>query len=139
MTALIMHPNDEIFFTDFQKEITASLYEKGRIIYSQSPLWIELGDFNLKDKSQIKQVLVGQLCLSDNSVYCPVEIKCADRKISSKLTLVCLHKGKSFTEAELAPLKEKPERQIKVFRLGVEKELSSISKCITESKWIKVR
>ena len=38
-----------------------------------------------------------------------------------------------------ASLKEKPVRQLKVFRLGIEKELSSNSKCITESKWIKIK
>ena len=138
MTVLIMHPNDEIFFADLQKELTAFLYKDGRIIYSQNSLWIELGDFDLSEKSKIKQVLLGELCVCENSVYCPVQIKCNDKNITSKLTLVCLHKGKGFSSDEVAALKQKPVRPLKVFRLGIEKELSSSSKCITESKWIKL-
>ena len=139
MTALILHPNDELFYVDLQKKIIDVLFSEERILYQKLPLWIEFDNFDLKDKSQIKKVSIGELCTCEDSVYCQVFINCGQRKIESKLTLVCLYKGKSFTDSEIAGLKEKPARQIKVFRLGIEKELSSNSKCITESKWVKVR
>ena len=58
MTVLIMHPNDEIFFADFQKELIEKLFENGRTIYSQVPLWIELGDFEIKEKAQMKIIIM---------------------------------------------------------------------------------
>ena len=47
---------------------------------------------------------------------------------------------KEFSEAERKAISQKKQpvrRQLKIFRLGKEKELSSNSKCITESKWCK--
>ena len=55
MTVLIMHPNDEIFYADLQKELIETLFAQDRIIYSQHPLWIELGDFDIKDKALIQR------------------------------------------------------------------------------------
>ncbi len=138
MTVMILHPNDELFFADLQKELIKSLFEEVRIIYSQIPLWIELGDFDIKDKSLIQKVSVGELCVSENCVWCPVVIECNGQKISSKLTLVCLHKGKSFTEKEVAALKEKPARLLKVFRLGLVQNESPHAKSISKSVWCKL-
>ena len=139
MTAILMHPNDELFFTDFQKEIITGLYKDGRIIYSKTPLWIELGDFDLKDKSLIQKVLIGELTFSGESIYCPVLIECGQSQIASKLTLVCLHKGKNFTESEISALKEKPVRQLKVFRLGLVQDEGPHSKSISKSVWCKLK
>ena len=135
MTALLMHPNDELFFTDLQKEIISLLYKDGRIIYSNIPLWIELGDFDIKNKVLIKQVKIGELKVSENFVYCPVEIQCSDSMIISKLTLVCLHKGKTFTDSEIEAIKEKPARQLKVFRLGLVQDQGPHAKSISKSVW----
>ncbi len=138
MTALIMHPNDELFFTDLQKEIIAGLYEEGRIIYNKLPLWIELGDFDLKDKSLIQKVEIGELTFSGENIFCPVLIECSHGQINSKLTLVCLHKGKNFTDSEISALKEKPVRQLKVFRLGLVQDEGPHAKSISKSVWCKL-
>ena len=138
MTVILMHPNDEIFFADFQKELIETLFDDGRIIYSQVPLWIELGDFDLKEKSQIKHIEIGKLCVTDNSVYCPVLIELDKRKINSKLTLVCLHNGNNFTADDAALLKQKPVRQLKVFRLGIVQEHGPHAKSISKSVWCKL-
>ena len=138
MTTLLMHPNDELFFTALQKEIISALYEEGRILYSQLPLWIELGDFDLKDKALLKQVQIGELCISEESLYCPVLISCGEKQITSKLTLVCFHKGKVFTDSEIAALKEKPVRQLKVFRLGIVQNEGPHAKSISKSVWCKL-
>lgn len=138
MTALLMHPNDELFFTDLQKEIIAALYEDVRIIYSKLPLWIELGDFNLKDKALIQKVQIGELSSSGESIYCPVLIECGQSQLASKLTLVCLHKGNFFTDSEIAALKEKPVRQLKVFRLGHVQDEGPHVKSISKSVWCKL-
>lgn len=139
MTALLMHPNDEIFFTALQKEIIALLYEEGRIIYSQIPLWIDLDAFDIKDKAMIKKVQIGQLCVEEASVYCPVSVEYGDRQINSRLDLIHLHKGKAFTASQTASLKEKPVRQLKVFRLGLMQEQGPHVKSISKSVWCKIR
>ncbi len=138
MTALILHPNDELFYADLQKEIIASLFSKDRILYQKLPLWIEFEAFDLKEKSQIKEVQIGELYICEDSVYCPVSILCSEGKINSKLTLVCLHKGKKLTSAEIAGLKEKPVRQIKVFRLGSVADQGPHAKSISKSVWCKL-
>ena len=56
MTVMILHPNDELFFADLQKELIKSLFVEGRIIYSQIPLWIELGDFDIKDAAGFSEL-----------------------------------------------------------------------------------
>ena len=139
MTVLIMHPNDEVFFADLQKELIAALFADERIIYSQVPLWIELGDYDLKDKSQIKQVQVGELCVEADSVYCKVRITYNGQEVNSKLTLVCLHNGKSFTPQEVAALKQKPARLLKVFRLGLVQDECPCAKSISKSVWCKLK
>ena len=139
MTVLIMHPNDELFFADLQKELIAALFCEERIIYSQVPLWIELGEIELKAKSQIRQVQVEELCVEPDSVNCKVRIQFKDCEIISKLTLVCLHKGKNFTESEISALKEKPVRQLKVFRLGLVQEQGPHAKSISKSVWCKLK
>ncbi len=139
MTVLIMHPNDELFFADLQKELIAALFCEERIIYSQIPLWIELGEIELKAKFQIRQVQVEELCVKADSVNCNVRIQFNDCKIVSKLTLVCLHKGKMFTDEEIDVLKEKPVRQLKVFRLGLVQEQGPHTKSISKSVWCKIK
>ena len=139
MTVIILHPNDEIFFADIQKELIEKLFDDGRIIYSQFPLWIELGDFDIKEKTQIKCIEFGELCVNDNSVFYPVLIDIGERKIDSKLTLVCLHKGRFFSTQEIEILKQKPVRHLKVFRLGIVQEQGPHAKSISKSVWCKIK
>ena len=139
MTVLIMHPNDEIFFADFQKELIEKLFDNGRTIYSQIPLWIELDDFDINEKAQIKQIEIGELCVSDDSVYCPVLIETDKRKIDSKLTLVCLQNGNKFTSEEVESIKQKPARQLKVFRLGIVQDEGPHAASINKSVWCKLK
>lgn len=139
MTVIIMHPNDEIFFADIQKELIEKLFDDGRIIYSQFPLWIELGDFDIKEKTQIKCIKFDELYVNDNSVFYPVLIDIGERKIDSKLTLVCLHKGRFFSTQEIEILKQKPVRQLKVFRLGIVQEQGPHAKSISKSVWCKIK
>ena len=139
MTVIILHPNDEIFFADIQKELIEKLFDDGRIIYSQFPLWIELGDFDIKEKTQIKCIKFDELYVNDNSVFYPVLIDIGERKIDSKLTLVCLHKGRFFSTQEIEILKQKPVRQLKVFRLGIVQEQGPHAKSISKSVWCKIK
>lgn len=139
MTALIFHPNDELFFTDLQKQISSALFTEERIIIQPYPLWIELGDFDIKEKALIKEVQIKELSLCDNYIYCPVLLEYKGKQITSKLTLVCLHKGKAFTEKEIAAIKVKPERQIKVFRLGLVQNEGPHAKSISKSVWCKIK
>ncbi len=138
MTALILHPNDEHFYVDLQKEISSVLFSEQRIIIQSMPLWIELGDFDIKEKSKIKKVEIKEPLLSDDSIYCPVIVECDGRQVFSKLTLVCLYKGEKFVKEEAASLKEKPARLIKVFRLGLVQAEGPHAKSISKSEWCKL-
>ena len=138
MTVVIMHPSDELFFADLQKELICTLYEKNRIMSQTVPLWFELGDFDIAAKTQIKQVRIGELCVMPDSVYCPVLIECDGRIINSKLTLVSLFRGKDFSPEEVAALKQKPARQLKVFRLGIAQDEGPHAKSISKSVWCKL-
>ena len=139
MTVLIMHPNDEIYFADLQKELIETLFCDGRIMYSQFPLWIELGDFDLADKSLIKQIEIGELCVDEDSIYCKVRALCNKCEVTSKLTLVCLHNGRYFSAEEVEALKQKPARQLKVFRLGLVQDEGPHAKSISKSAWCKLK
>ena len=100
MTVLIMHPNDELFFADLQKELIAALFCEERIIYSQVPLWIEIGEIELKTKSQIRQVQVEELCVEADSVNCKVRIQFNEREILDNPGKVSAEVAKSFAESE---------------------------------------
>ena len=83
----------------------------------------------------------GEIEFSEDRIFLPVTVQSEKNQLHSKLTLVILHSGRQFTDLDrqrITKIKQ-PVRQIKVFRLGNEKELSSISKCIIESKWIKIK
>jgi len=170
MTVIIPHPTEELIFAKLQKEIISELFEDGRIMIAEKPLWIPVntviecsrsecieitgvskncgfddGGFDtasgLLNHRVIVGVDVGGLEICENSVFIPVTISTKSGQVNSKLTLVRLHKGRTFGKSDsekLAKIKQ-PVKQLKVFRLGNEKELSSVSKCIVESKWIKIK
>ena len=84
---------------------------------------------------------LGDLQASNTEILIPITITADDSTINTKLTLVKIHSGKEFTDTERQKIaqKKQPVRQLKIFRLGIEKELSPVSKCITDSKWIKLK
>ncbi len=164
MVVIILHPTEELIFAKLQKELTAELFEDGRIMYSVKPLWIQVntvfesvettaehelskvrGGFDtaagLLNHRNFSKVELGKFEITETEVFIPVTIIFDDGKFTSKLTLVNLYNGSHFTDSDhkiISKIKQ-PVRQLKIFRLGVEKELSSNSKCITDSKWIKIK
>ena len=159
MAVIIMHPTEELKLINFQKEVISELYTEGRILVAARPLWIPLntvvepvettaeltncevsGSFDEFNHRNFLSIKLGDLEVSDNTIFIPVEIETKESTCISKLTLVRLHKGNSFTDSDYQKLSQKkqPVRQLKVFRLGNEKELSPVSKCISDSKWIKL-
>ncbi|SFI60212.1 hypothetical protein SAMN04487775_10364 [Treponema bryantii] len=152
MAVIILHPTEELKLIKLQKEIISELFEEGRILYAVKPLWIKIHDNfapvdsaqerkNELSKYNIRQVELDDIELSENSIFIPVTITTDTAAYNSKLTLVNLHSGRQFTSFERDKLNKikQPVRQLKVFRLGNEKELGSSSKCITKSRWIKIK
>ena len=135
MNVLILHPTEELIFAKLQKELISDFFLKGRLLYAAKPLWIQF------DAGKPARVELGDLEADSTEIFIPVSILSNNTKIRTKLTLIKIHSGKEFTEAERKSLaqKKQPVKQLKVFRLGQEKELSSNSKCIIDSKWIKIR
>ena len=139
MPVIILHPTEELKLIKLQKELISELFEDGRILYAARPLWIKINTEVVGP--QIKHIELGELEVSDNSIYIPVTITTEQGTQFSKLTLVIIHNNHTFTDTDRQNIEKikQPVRQLKVFRLGIEKELSSNSKCITESKWIQIR
>lgn len=136
MPVIIMHPTEELKLINLQKELISELFVEGRILVAARPLWIE---FNYNTPPL--KIEFGDLDATGNKIYIPVTITTEQGSQDTKLTLVNIHSGSNFTDSEIQIIRQKkqPVRQLKVFRLGIEKELSSVSKCITESKWIKIK
>ena len=139
MAVIILHPTEELKFSNFQKELISELFDDKRILVAAKPLWIHLPD-SIQLKS-IKSISFSDLETAETSIFIPVEINTTEGSYTSKLTLVILNSGRQFSGSDRQVLQQKkqPVRQLKVFRLGTEKELSPVSKCITESKWMKLR
>ena len=137
MTVIIPHPSEELKLVNLQKELISDLYIEGRILVAARPLWIPC---NIENSADIKFVELGALETSDKMIYIPVTITSSKEQTISKLPLVNIHSDSSFSdkEAQLISQKKQPVKQLKIFRLGIEKELTSNSKCITESKWYKL-
>ena len=147
---LIPHPTEELIFAKLQKELISEFFIDGRIMYAVKPLWIEietserwLGWPEAVSKPQLEYISVtlANLETTAREIFIPVTIKMQDTEFRSKLTLVNIYNGKDFSDSEHEAISKKnqPVRQLKIFRLGIEKELSSNSKCISESKWFKLK
>ena len=93
---------------------------------------------SLAEKNKIKKVQIGALEICKNSVICPVTVDLTNTQITSKLTLISLHKGIDFTAKDASELKEKPVRQLKVFRLGIVADQDPHAKSISKSVWCKI-
>ena len=138
MKVIILHPSDELKLVSLQKELISELFEDGRILAAARPLWIPAAPVEVFVNHPIE---LDDLETSETSIFIPVRITTDKAEYLSKLTLVNIHSGRPFSgydRQKLAEIKQ-PVRQLKVFRLGLEKELSSVSKCITESKWMKIK
>lgn len=139
MTVILLHPTDELFFANLQKELTERLFKEDRILYQNTPLWIELGELELDEKKLIKKVEIGEMEICENSVICPVTVILENKQISSKLTLVSVYKGDNILNSEIAIQKNKPIRQLKVFRLGIMQNEGPHAKSISKSVWCKLK
>ena len=139
MTVILLHPTDELFFANLQKELTECLFNEDRILYQNTPLWIELGELELDEKKLIKKVEIGKMEICENSVICPVTVILENKQISSKLTLVSVYKGDTILNSEIIIQKNKPIRHLKVFRLGIMQNEGPHAKSISKSVWCKLK
>lgn len=142
MTVIIPHPTEELQLINFQKELISSLYKEGRILYAERPLWIDFSEQEgLKTVSKnIQSVSFGELKISDKSIFIPVQIKTSESIVDSKLTLVNIYKGESFTDEDkkLIGQKKQPVNQLKIFRLGLVQAEGPHAKSISKSVWCKL-
>ena len=142
MTVIIPHPTEELNLINFQKELISALYKEGRILYAERPLWIDFSEQEeLKTVSKsIQSVSFGKLKLSDKSIFIPVQIKTSESIVDSKLTLVNIYKGQSFTDKDkkLIGQKKQPVNQLKIFRLGLVQAEGPHAKSISKSAWCKL-
>ncbi len=139
MTVILLHPTDELFFANLQKELTECLFKEDRILYQNTPPWIELGELELDEKKLIKKVKIGEMEICENSVICPVTVILENKQIYSKLTLVSVYKGDNILNSEITIQKNKPIRQLKVFRLGIMQNEDLHAKSISKSVWCKLK
>lgn len=148
MPVIILHPTEELKLIKLQKELVFELFNKKRILYRTTPLWIELSDLDIQNKNDLNQtaekisgVTLCELQVSEKNIFINVKVLCDKKEITAKLPLVNILKGEVFSKEDINLIQKKnqPVKQLKVFRLGIEKELSSNSKCITDCKWIKIR
>ena len=139
MTVILLHPTDELFFANLQKELTERLFKEDRILYQNTPLWIELGELELDEKKLIKKVEIGEMEICENSVICPVTVILENKQFSSKLTLVSVYKGDNILNSEITIQKNKPIRHLKVFRLGIMQNEGPHVKSISKSVWCKLK
>ena len=142
MAVIILHPTEELKLINFQKELISDLFTEGRILVAARPLWIPVNEtFENLNHHNISSVEFGDLETTESEIYIPVKIATTNGNRLSKLSLVSIYNNSNFTETDrqIISQKKQPVRQLKIFRLGNEKKLSSNSKCITDFKWIKIK
>ena len=164
MTVIIPHPTEELIFAKLQKEIISELFEDGRIMIAEKPLWIPVNTViecsrsecieitgvsencgfdtasGLLNHREISFVDVGELEICEDSVFVEVTVKSDSGDFLSRLNLVRLHSGRQFSDSDrlkLAKIKQ-PVRQLKVFRLGLVQEEGLHAKSISKSVWCKL-
>lgn len=144
MTAISPHSTEELHLYNFQKELIGELFEEGRIMCAVFPLWIELGEYDLSEKNSIKKIETGEIDFTDNTIFCPVKIEIENKNgsqiIQSRLSLVCLKRGRAFSDNDkkIISQKKQPVKQLKVFRLGIVQEEGPHAKSISKSVWCKL-
>lgn len=130
--------------------------------YSPLPLWLELNhdDFVCKNKSQLKKLaadiknvsLLENLKVFDNSVYITAKIVLAKKQNSPEnstspencefffdLPVSTFHNCKNITEENLKIIRntKNPIKNIKIFKLGICKQISENTKEIEDFVWAK--
>ena len=142
MTVIIPHPTEELKLINFQKELISSLYKESRILYAETPLWIDFtSNGELKELSKtIESVTFNQPEITEKSIFIPVRINTSEDCIDSKLTLVNIYNGQSFSDKDKSILRQKkqPVNQLKIFRLGLVQAESPHTKSISKSVWCKL-
>ena len=149
MVVIIPHATEELKLAAFQKELIEALFSDDRIIYRTTPLWIEVSeetaacnkDSLIAFSKTLQLVELGEVELEKDNIFIPVRIQLENRIINSKLTLVRLHKGRTFDKSDsekLAKIKQ-PVRQLKVFRLGMVQEEGPHAKSISKAVWCKLK
>jgi len=150
MTQLIPHPSEELQLIKIQKQLISELFEEGRILYRNIPLWCELPFFSARDKKELKEL--GKSLISvkplkfevtEESIRLLIEIKSKMQKEASytaELPLVRLYKGRAFSEKDFLIINKinQPVRFLKIFRLGILQELSPVTKALSASVWVKL-
>lgn len=146
MTVIIPHPTEELIFAKLQKEIISELFEDGRIMIAEKPLWIPVTPVIECEQSERIEItvtqppVVGELEICEDSVFVEVTVKSDSGDFLSRLNLVRLHSGRQFSDSDrlkLAKIKQ-PVRQLKVFRLGLMQEEGLHAKSISKSVWCKL-
>lgn len=144
MTVLMFHSTEQLKLVALQKKLTAALNNRDVIFYAHMPLWLELPqnlqqtDLKSLSKSIKKITVVSFVCNSD-TVFLKFQIDVSDNKYFAELPLIHKYKGDKEDKFNMPEQKELPFEMVTIFRLGIQKKLSSNSKCITESKWVKMR
>jgi len=142
MTVIIPHPTEELKLINFQKELISSLYKESRILYAETPLWIDFTENEgLKALSKsIENVTFDQFEITEKSIFIPVRINTSEGCIDSKLTLVNIYNGQSFSDKDKSILRQKkqPVNQLKIFRLGLVQVEGPHTKSISKSAWCKL-
>ena len=147
MAVIILHPTEELIFAKLQKELISELFEDDRIMIAVKPLWIPItpvieceGGFDTTLRVTQPPEL-GELEVSEDSVFLPVTVYTEAGQYNTKLTLVILHSGRKFTEIDhqkITKIKQ-PVKQLKVFRLGIVQEEGPHAKSISKSVWCKLK
>lgn len=150
---IVLNPNDLVKIKELQNKYILNF--KDYTLCKSFPLWIpfelplSLSTKSLKELSkEINKITIDSPLLDKNlsKIICPVKISCQKKEIKSYLPFIeIIAKDSSFKkEAEKILKKIKAEKQdfpmeLSVFRLGLNKELSSNSFSLEDSVWVKLK
>ena len=143
-------------------KVSQSVLHSKTFFYAPLPLWLELNhdDFFCENKSQLKKLatdikkvsLLENLKIIENSVYITAKIVLAKKQNSPEnstspencefffdLPVSTLHNCKNITGENLKIIKntKNPIKNIKIFKLGICKQISENTKEIEDFVWAK--
>lgn len=137
-------------------KVSQSVLHSKTFFYAPLPLWLELNhdDFFCENKSQLKKLatdikkvsLLENLKIIENSVYITAKIVLAKKQNSPEncefffdLPVSTLHNCKNITGENLKIIKntKNPIKNIKIFRLGICRQISKNAKEIEDFVWAK--
>lgn len=157
-----LQPNKVSQSVSQTKKKSQSVLHAKTFFYAPLPLWLELNhdDFFCKNKSQLKKLaadikkvsLLENLKIIENSVYITAKIVLAKKQNSPEnstspencefffdLPVSTLHNCKNITGENLKIIKntKNPIKNIKIFRLGICRQISKNAKEIEDFVWAK--